>query len=64
MVDTVGPTTGRTFHCCSLNNIQVNKRMHCEEWSDGSPGGKAPDTNRQFVGAVSVSGITTEKKNT
>ena len=39
---------------CQLNGFQVNGRMVCEEWKSDDLGG--------FVGAISVSGITTQKK--
>ena len=48
--------TGRKKRSCLKNDgMEVNRRMTCEEWS-----GREPE--RPFVGAISVSGITTEKK--
>ena len=52
---TIEPATGREYSRCTLNDIRVNRRMHCEEWSD-----KVTITARP-VYAVSVTSISTEK---
>ena len=49
---------GRTGFFCGLDpDMQVNRRMVCEAWTDGGR-----ERRTHFVGAISVSGMTTEKK--
>ena len=47
--------TKRIRRRCAPNAIWVNRKMCCEEWKDEKD-------RTTFVGAVSVSGMTTEKK--
>ena len=52
--------TKRKRRRCMPNGMWVNRRMCCEEWRAAVA---QQHTQREpFVGAVSVSGITTEKK--